>query len=114
MFKPTDSASSQSSALQTAKVEMSLEQWGVSIIKNEQPVSNVPLAYPGQKEILLPTYVAFVAKSFRNIDPQNQRIDLAFTLVVRIAFGSLPPEITDELVGLLVLRWNDIPLSLDS
>ena len=101
--------------LQTAELEASLSSWGVCIgTSSQHPVSNVPLAYTGQKELLLPTYVAFVAKSFRNIDPHNQTIDLAFTLVLRINYGKLPPELTDELTGQLVLRWNDIPLSLDS
>ena len=41
---------------------------------------NAVLAYLQHREILVPSYVAFVVKSLRNLDASTLTIDLAFTL----------------------------------
>jgi len=74
---------------------------------------NIPLAVPTHREILLPAYVAFVVKSLRNINAAGQTIDLAFTLVIRIDFGGLPRELTNELTHALAFRFNESPLHYD-
>ena len=74
---------------------------------------NAVLAYLQHREILVPSYVAFVVKSLRNLDASTLTIDLAFTLVVRINFGGLPHELTRELTDSIAFRFNESPMNID-
>ena len=110
------SAAAPSSAAPTtdaSSIEATLDSWGVLIPEHGDHESNVPLGYPKHRELLLPSYVAFVVKSLRNIDAHDQTIDVSCTLVVRIDFGDMPPSVRDECIRKIAFRFNEAPLQVD-
>ena len=91
-----------------------LRTWGFNLPTVGDAIeSNVPLCYPEFKEIILPSYVAIVVKSLRNLNPHDQTIDLSCTLVVRINFGAVPETLREELTKCLAFRLNESPLRFD-
>ena len=92
-----------------------LRSYGAELPSSDQASAkpNAVLAYLQHREILVPAYVAFVVKSLRNLNASTLTIDLAFTLVVRINFGGLPPELTSELTDSIAFRFNESPMNID-
>ena len=114
---PPRSSSNESAAVAAGNpLEHSLRSWGAQLpIEDDiEAAPNVPLAYPGHREMVLPAYTALVVKSLRNINAHDQTVDLSCTLVVRINFGNLPQALRDELTKSLAFRLNEAPLRYDS
>ena len=74
---------------------------------------NVPLFDRSQECIMLPAYMAIVIKSLRNLHEQTETIDVGFTLVLRINFGGIAPELASELTDALQFRVNELPATFD-
>ena len=74
---------------------------------------NTPLFDLSQMCIMLPAYMAIVVKSLRNLHEQTETVDVAFTLVLRINFGGIAPELASEITDALQFRINELPAVFD-
>ena len=74
---------------------------------------NTPLFDLSQKCIMLPAYMAIVVKSLRNLHEPTQTVDVGFTLVLRINYGGIAPELASEITDALQFRINELPAVFD-